>query len=76
MDPRHLKQAIIRLQALDDRLTHKIRPSSRTTMTRPSTERLEEELRHLAQYSVELKEIVQLMLAGITNQPPADSPGG
>ena len=64
MDPQRFKDAYARLQSLDDRLTHKIRPRRGRSLTRPTADMLEEELRDLAEYSVELKEILaELFLA-------------
>jgi hypothetical protein len=64
MDPQRFKDAYARLQSLDDRLTHKIRPRRGRSLTRPTADMLEEELRDLAEYSVEIKEILaELFLA-------------
>ena len=64
MDPQRLKEAYERLDLLDDRLTHKIRPRTGGALTRPSSEQLEEQLRDLANYTLELKDILrQLFLA-------------
>jgi hypothetical protein len=64
MDPQRLKEAYERLDLLDDRLTHKIRPRTGGSLTRPSSEQLEEQLRDLASYTIELKDILrQLFLA-------------
>jgi hypothetical protein len=61
MDPQHLKNAYERLQRLDDRLSYKIRPPS-GGLTRPGADQLEERMRHLSEFSLELKEIVHEML--------------
>ncbi|MEM7481419.1 MAG: hypothetical protein AAF481_09610 [Acidobacteriota bacterium] len=68
MDQQRLQNAYVRLQALDDRLTHKVRPRSAGTFTRPGPDRLEENLRHLAEYTVELKDILHEVLAGLARR--------
>jgi hypothetical protein len=62
MDPNRLKEAFLRLEALDQRLTHKVRPRASTSMVSPSSEQMETRLRDLADYTVELKEIVRELL--------------
>ena len=76
MDPNRLKQAYAKLRALDERLTYKVRP--RIGLTRASTDQLEERHRELAEYTVELKEVVQeLILAlGSRPRPPGGGEGG
>ena len=64
MDAKRLKEAFQRLEALDERLTYKIRPRSSGTMTAPSAERVDAKLRDVAHYTIELKEILrEFMLA-------------
>lgn len=76
MDPRRLKSAYERLQLLDDRLTYKIRPHGGGLM-RPSGEQLEEKMRHLSEYTVELKEILhQVILAFAISKSTPDHPAG
>ena len=57
MDPNKLKAAYTRLQVLDERLSYRIRPQ-RTGMTRPSVEQVDEKLQHLAEFTLELKEVL------------------
>ncbi len=73
MDPQRLKDAYQKLQSLDDRLTHKIRPRSGGPLTRPSPEHLEVAMRDLANYTIELKEVVEELFLSIAGrpQPPA-----
>ncbi len=71
MDPQRLKDAYQKLQTLDDRLTHKVRPRSGGSLTRPSSEQLEQSLRDLATYTVELKEVVQELILAIASKPAA-----
>ncbi len=64
MDPKRLKEAFQRLEALDERLTYKIRPRSSGTMRPPSVDQVEAKMRDLASYTIELKEIMrEFMLA-------------
>ncbi len=69
MDPQRLKDAYQKLQLLDDRLTHKVRPRSGGGMVRPTPEQLEQSLRELATYTVELKEVVQELFLAIAGKP-------
>jgi hypothetical protein len=72
MDPQRLKDAYQKLQMLDERLTYKVRPKPGGAMTRPNPEQLEQSLRDLASYTVELKEILQeffLAIAGKAKEP-------
>ncbi|MEM9554898.1 MAG: hypothetical protein AAGC60_11610 [Acidobacteriota bacterium] len=62
MDAQRLKEAYQRLEALDDRLTYKIRP--RQSFTQASPEQLNAQLTDLANYTLELKDILrEFMLA-------------
>jgi len=72
MDPQRLKDAYQKLQMLDDRLTYKVRPKAGGALTRPNPEQLEQSLRDLATYTVELKDILQelfLAIAGKAKEP-------
>jgi hypothetical protein len=77
MDPQRLRDAYQKLQSLDERLTHKVRPRSGGTLVRPSPEHLEVALRDLASYTVELKEVVEELFLAIAGraQPPAGGQG-
>jgi hypothetical protein len=71
MDPQRLKDAYQKLQSLDERLTHKVRPRPGGPLVRPSPEQLEQSLRELATYTVELKEVVQELFLAIAGKPQA-----
>lgn len=76
MDPQRLKAAYQKLEALDDRLTHKVRPRTGGGYSRPGVDQLEQHLRDVAQYTVELKEVVRDLFVAIASKPgppPADS---
>ena len=67
MDPQRLKDAYQKLQQLDERLTHKVRPKP-GSMSRPSAEQLEQGMRDLASYTVELKEVLQELFLAIAGK--------
>jgi len=69
MDPQRVRDAYQRLQSLDDRLTHKVRPRQGGAMTRPTQEQMEQSLRDLATYTVELKEILEELFVAIAAKP-------
>jgi hypothetical protein len=69
MDPQRLKEAYQKLQSLDERMTHKIRPRAGGSLVRPSQEQLEQSLRELSLYTVELKEVVQELFLSIASKP-------
>jgi hypothetical protein len=74
MDAQRLKDAYLKLQSLDERLTHKVRPRSGGSLVRPSPDHLELALRDLAAYTVELKEIVDELFLSIAGRPkPPDA---
>lgn len=74
MDPQRLKDAYQKLQSLDDRMTHKVRPRAGGALVRPSPEQLETSLRELAAYTVELKEVVQELFLAIAAKPGTAGP--
>ena len=68
MDPNKFREAYDRLQFLDDRLTHKIRPRS-GSMHRGNLDQVEEKLKDLAEFTVELKEILEELFISISSTP-------
>jgi hypothetical protein len=68
MDPQRLKDAYQKLQSLDERMTHKVRPRAGGPLVRPTPEQLEHSLRDLAAYTVEIKEIVQELFLAIAGK--------
>jgi hypothetical protein len=74
MDPQRLKDAYQKLQSLDERMSHKIRPARGGAMVRPSMEQIETAMRDLANYTLELKEVVQELFLSIAGKP--NTPGG
>jgi hypothetical protein len=75
MDPQRLKETYQKLQTLDDRLTHKVRPRAGGALVRPSADQLEQSLRDLAQYTIELKEVVAELILAIGTKPQGPPAG-
>lgn len=73
MDPKKMKAAYQKLQALDERLTYKVRPKTGGGYSRPGVDQVEEHLRHVAEYTVELKEVVADLFRAIAAKPEKDS---
>ena len=69
MDPQRLKEAYQKLQSLDERMTHKIRPRAGARLVRPSAEQLEQCAARAFPYTVELKEVVQELFLSIASKP-------
>ena len=62
MDANRLKEAYQQLEALDDRLSYKLR--SRSSLMSPTTEQLDARLKDVASFTLELKDILrEFMLA-------------
>lgn len=69
MDPKKMKAAYQKLQALDERLTYKVRPKSGGGYSRPGIEQVDDHLRAVAEYTVELKEVVEDLFRAIAAKP-------
>jgi hypothetical protein len=69
MDPQRLKEAYQKLQLLDELHTHKVKPRAGGGLVRPTAEVLEQQLRDLSNYTVELKEVVQELFLAIAGRP-------
>ncbi len=68
MDSKRFKKAWTHLESLDDRLTHRIRYKNETSRMAPSNEALDERLRDLARYSLELKEITRELFLSLARK--------
>jgi hypothetical protein len=75
MDAQRLRDTYQRIQSLDERLTHKIKPRSGGGLVRPSPDQLEQSLRDLAAYTVEIKEIVEELILAIADRLPGPGEG-
>lgn len=75
MDPNRLKNAYQRLELLDERLTHRLRPRLRGSLMSPGIDQLAEHNRHLTEFTLELKEIVRELVLSFAKapEPPASS---
>lgn len=76
MDPQRLKQAYAKLRSLDERMTFKVRPRTGGGLSRTGIEQLEEKLRDLASYTIELKDVVRELMLAIGSKPKAPGGGG
>jgi glyoxylase-like metal-dependent hydrolase (beta-lactamase superfamily II) len=68
MDRERLKESYERLRLLDERLTYKVRPGHGrgiAPMLRPSADQLAERLGDLAEYTVELRAIVEELFGAL-----------
>jgi hypothetical protein len=74
MDPERFKTAYDRLRLLDDK-TYRLRPHSHGP-ARASVEQLEDRVRELSIYTVELKEIVDELFQAIAGSPKQSSGAG
>lgn len=75
MDPQKIKDVYDRLELLDERMTHRVRPRPGGALMRLSTEQLEEKLRDLAAYTVELRELVKELVVAIAAKAGGTTPG-
>ena len=71
MDPQRFKDAFERLESLDQRMSHKVRPKS--TLKQPSTEQMAEQMKDLQNYTLELKDIVRELFQAIAGRAPVAS---
>lgn len=65
MDVTKLNHVYQRLDLLDDRLTHRVRPRQPANMGRLNPQLMEERVKDLSQYTVELKEIVRELVESL-----------
>lgn len=73
MDPRRMKETYSRLELLDERLTHKLHTRG-GSMVRPSVEQLDDRMRTLIEFTVELKSIVHDLIVAIGSRPSTPKP--
>ncbi|MEM8993741.1 MAG: hypothetical protein AAGF23_03000 [Acidobacteriota bacterium] len=74
MDPERMKEAYQRLEALDERLSYKIRPKG--GYLQPSADQINHHVNDVANYVLELKDILrELMLSFATRRQPPAQPG-
>jgi hypothetical protein len=64
-----MREAYERLRLLDERLGFQLRPHRSGSLVRAGTEQLEERLRHLTDYTVELRSIVEELFVALGSRP-------
>ena len=69
MDPNRFKEAFVRLEVLDDRLTYKVRSGTKGRGTSP--EQLDTRVKDVAEFALELKDIVRELMLAIAGKPAA-----
>ena len=62
MDPKKLVELQSRLEYLDERWTYRIRPDTGGSMIRSSSEELDRKIRELANYTIEIKDILRELI--------------
>lgn len=73
MDPQRLKQAYQQLESLEERLSYKVRP--RPTSITPSVDQVDAKVKDLANFTLELKDIVREFMLSFASKPkPPGSP--
>lgn len=73
MDPKRLKDVHDRLESLDDRLSYRLRARS-TGPGRASLEQIEDRLRDVTDYALELRTLVMDLLLGLVARPDVEPP--
>lgn len=73
MDPKRLKDVHDRLESLDDRLSYRLR-ARHAGSGRASLEQLEDRLRDVTEYTLELRTLVQDLLLGLVAKPDSEPP--
>ncbi len=73
MDPKRLKDVHDRLESLDDRLSYRLRARS-SGPGRASLEQIEDRLRDVTDYALELRTLVMDLLLGLVARPDVEPP--
>ena len=68
MDREKIREIREHLDFVDDRFTHRVRGGSGGSLVRPGPEELERRYRELADYVVELKEVLRQLLQAIDDR--------
>ena len=72
MDSKKLAELQSRLEYLDERWTYRIRPDTGGAMIRPSSEELDRKIRDLANYTIEIKNILRELIDDTAGDREAD----
>jgi hypothetical protein len=76
VDPNRFKETFARLEALDDRLTYRIRQKSVKARSAATPEQLDERIRDVAEMLLDLKDIVRELMVAIASKPGSGPPAG
>lgn len=71
MDAQKFREAYRRLQALEERRSHKIRPRQKASLHPATLRDVEQSHRELAEYTLELEEVVRDLFHAIAARPAA-----
>ena len=71
MDSKRFHEAFSRLQALDEIHLYKVRPRA-GALRRPDIDQIAEHQRHLAEYTIGLKEVLHELFESIASPAPKD----
>jgi hypothetical protein len=74
VDPNRFKEAFARLEVLDDRLSYKVRAGAKGRGTTP--EQLDARVKDVAEYLLELKDIVRELMLAIASKPASGGGAG
>ena len=74
MDADKFREAYRRLQTLEERYPHKLRPRRRVSLAPPSLREVEQQQRELAEYTLELEQVVRGLFLAIAGRPGGDAP--
>lgn len=69
MDPKRFKETYTKLELLEDRLSYKIRSRSVRTRSAPSIDNLDDRLKDVAEFTLELKDVVKELMRAIAAKP-------
>ena len=74
MDPKKMKEAYDRLETLDDRLAYRVRPKTHT-MVQPTPDQINKHLDDVAEFTLELKDILRDFMLCFASKPKPPTPG-
>ncbi len=74
MDPQQLKSVFAQLEALDQRLSYKLRQARRGSLVQPGIDQIANQVAELQEYTLELKEILRSLIMAIAAKPSTTPP--
>jgi hypothetical protein len=75
VDPQRFKDAYARLDLLDDRLTYKIRERNLRARGGATVENVDERLREVGEFVLELKDVLRELMLAIAGKPGSRGEG-